>query len=176
MVTVMVFAAVILGGGLAATPAFADPSPSVHVCKDVGDVDNIEGIFCTDLLTTTINGTEYVGLRIQAFCENLNTLEDVQCSNVVAYGGTFNTAIAASNPDYQWSEVCGHANGACSTGRNYFGPYSYVPAGCNIWGVIFNSNSAGDTHLSYITLPYSNQNVYLSGNFSSGHYNYGSCS
>ena len=169
-----IFAIAICAGALSAPTARADTIFTVaHVCQTTQYNDGLtQGVFCADLLEETGGTDIVVGLRVEGLCQNLSDSTTTQCSNVVVYGGTYDTA-GDSSGEY-WSAACGHQNGNCSTGRNYFGlttstSYDAIfvdPGDCrNIWGVVFASSPK-----SFVTLPGSGYDVGLASNLSTGHF------
>jgi hypothetical protein len=140
-------------------------------CSILGNEGQIEGVLCIELgLYTASTGQKFVTAQVDAWCSNFITDSALQCSNIVV-----NATVADGAGYTGWTtHACGHQEGACQTistsfsADNYFYPFGGLPitnGSCvsNVWVVV---NVQG----TYITLPVSNKNVYLSSNLEDGHF------
>jgi hypothetical protein len=140
-------------------------------CPTLGTDGDIQGVLCIELgLYTASTGQKFVTAQVDGWCNNFVNDSALQCSNIVV-----NATVADGAGYIDWTtHACGHQNGDCQTistsfsADNYFYPFGGLPitnGSCinNVWVVL---NAQG----TYITLPGSNKNVYLSSNVEDGHF------
>jgi hypothetical protein len=94
---------------------FASYADTAHHCTVVGKpVDGYEGVMCADILTSEVNSSDYYGIgQIEVYCQT-TTGVTVQCADIDSYGFLY----SADGEELPIEFACGHANGACSSGRN----------------------------------------------------------
>jgi hypothetical protein len=157
-----------------------------HTCIVLGSDGTTQGVACIDLLTglsaSNSGPGDYVKEQVELLCQTISSGADVQCANAVAQHSISN----GEGQEYTATNACGHANGPCATGRNYWsvGGWNYpwsttsiAGSGCTastnqtnqVWAVVYGN------YATSIELPKSGKTVYLvSGNDgeneSTGHY------
>ena len=143
-----------------------------HSCTVIGSATDptidatVQGVVCADVITAATSSGYSAQAQLELVCET-PAGADVQCADVIAQGELANAVggVVATTGSYQ----CGHAYGACATGRNYVktGIYSYTgltQSNCSdngvsttdVWGLALGG---GDTQ---IELPGSDKLVTLS--------------
>jgi hypothetical protein len=164
----------------------ASTSQEAHSCTVLGSATDpsidatVEGVVCADVLTAATSSGYSAQAELELVCQT-TAGADVQCADVITQGQLANAVngVVATTGSYQ----CGHADGACPTGRSYVktGTFSYsglTQSNCSdngvsttdVWGVALGS---GDTQIElpgsdkWVTLSSANEND--NPNQSTGH-------
>jgi hypothetical protein len=98
------------------TILYADYGDSAHHCTVVGTpVDGYEAVVCADIITSEVDSSDYDAYgQIEAYCQTTKGVM-VECAQIYAY----NQFYSASGDAFTGGDlICGHASGACSSGRN----------------------------------------------------------
>ena len=157
-----------------------------HSCTIIGSATDptinatVQGVVCADVITAATSSGYSAQAQLELVCET-PAGADVQCADVIAQGELANAVngVVATSGSYQ----CGHAYGACATGRNYVktGTFSYTgltQSNCSdngvsttdVWGLALGG---GDTQIElpgsakWVTLSSANEND--NPNQSTGH-------
>ena len=159
------------------------PAAEVHTCIVLGTDGTTDGVACIDLLArqavdSTGQNVESETEQVEMYCQNAVTSVVVQCANVAVDHSISNGV----GNEISRTNVCGHSNGACSSGRNVWSVGGWdvpevLPPACTasadqtnqVWAVVYGNN------VTSIELPQSDVSVHLNGgndgsNESTGHY------
>jgi hypothetical protein len=164
----------------------ASTSQEAHSCTILGSATDpsidatVEGVVCADVLTAATSSGYSAQGELELVCQTIAGA-DVQCADVITQGQLANAVngVVATTGSYQ----CGHADGACPTGRSYVktGTFSYsglTQSNCSdngvsttdVWGLALGG---GDTQIElpgsdkWVTLSSANEND--NPNQSTGH-------
>jgi hypothetical protein len=159
-----------------------------HQCQVIGNDGTTQAVVCADILTGVYDADSgegsYARDQVEAYCQTISTGAVVQCADVLVTYGLNSAANDSAYPDISSDVECGHAYGACSTGRNVWSNVTYdypwskwtssncdsnVNGESSVWSVIYGGND------TIIELPKSDKSVALTtgndgGNEISGHY------
>jgi hypothetical protein len=155
----------------------------VHHCEVIGSADGYQAVVCVDITTGPEDDNQqyYAKGAIEVYCQKDSGVT-VQCANIYAEGVFAN---GDGDQDDAGSYACGHAYGACPSGRVVLpeGTYTYDTSGAEpncylydtgetaVWTVAYGGNTQIELPVSDKTIELDASNGGNDGiNYSSGHY------